>query len=552
MCLARLVKRSEKLAYIQSQCWFGASRYLRYSTKYGGATNHTSRAMNLTHRSGMNVGRDQRHELSIVCKNPLLCAKSIVPALGNLISRQIPPPESNQSRIVSYESYTCVTSRSTLAGTRESDVLCSGHRNVRHVCHSWDKAKHLGVSFGMSIESSASKFVNDVRHHNSETWAHVAHGNASLAEYAEAGTEAVVGGAVVAALGKIGLSKCWPALSKAAALLPKFAISTSEGLPSFSNLAESIPAAAARVQEASPPTVRNYLYTLRIGERFKMTASGDDIFQVDRYTDKGVLYHNVDRPPPHFDSQLLNHDAYVRTGPGLLSNRERLGIPPHIPSEFAHQYASRLRTPFPEETPRWQTAAMTKRERPFYQQFLEIPDEELAPGKTVVEIGSGAKQEFARSVEGARVISVDPGLALSEAKDLERLGRKIPQEYRLEGRRNPHPLTLAAVGDRLPLPDHSVDSAYASFSLPMYSQSLNDIPAFLNEVRRVVKPGGTARIYPVETRNLATVEKWIASNRIADHDALKFKPLPQPKFRGAGSHLTGNDGADYTLLTLRF
>jgi SAM-dependent methyltransferase len=405
----------------------------------------------------------------------------------------------------------------------------------------------------MSIESSASKFINDVRHHNNETWSHVAHGNASLGEFAEAGTEAVVGVAVVAVLGKIGLSKCLPTLSKTAALLPKFAISTSEELPSVSKVAESVPAASARVKEAATPTVRNYLYTLRIGERFKMTPYGDDIFQVDRYTDKGVLYHDVDHPPPHFDSQLLlNHDAYVRTGPGLLSSRERLGIPVRIPDEFARQYASRLRTPFLEQSPRWQTAAMTKRERPFYQQFLEIPDEELALGKIVVEIGSGAKQEFARSVEGARVISVDPGLALSEAKDLERLGRKIPQEYRLEGRRNPHPLTLAAVGDRLPLPDHSVDSAYASFSLPMYSQSLNDIPAFLNEVRRVVKPGGTARIYPVESRNLATVEKWIASNRIADHDALKFKPLPQPKFRGAGSHLTGNNGADYALLTLRF
>ena len=404
----------------------------------------------------------------------------------------------------------------------------------------------------MSIESQQQGLIEGAVDHCRQTWSQVIKGDASLGQYFEAGTEALAGAAVaaatIAAIGKTGLAQRLTAISRVTSHLPNISIATAkEETPVLS------PAAAKRISDAALKNAlpRTELYRLKVGERFKMTPYSDDVFQFDRYSDRGVHYHNVDYPPPHYASQLINHDALVRTGPNLLSPRELRGQPTHIPNQLARDYAGKLSSSSGREMPLWQTGSLTKRELPIYQKLLEIPDEELAAGKLIADIGAGAKQEFARSVNGARVISVDPGLALTEEADLIRLDRRIPQAYRLEGRRSPHPLTIAAEGHRLPLADHSVDSAYASFSLPMYANKLEDIPAFLSEVKRIVKPGGTARIYPLENRNLATVERWIAENRVADHNALTYKPLPAPNFYRPGARYAYS-GGDYVLLTLRF
>jgi 2-polyprenyl-3-methyl-5-hydroxy-6-metoxy-1,4-benzoquinol methylase len=99
--------------------------------------------------------------------------------------------------------------------------------------------------------------------------------------------------------------------------------------------------------------------------------------------------------------------------------------------------------------------------------------EHVAPGATVLDIGSGAG-EFSRALaeHGATPIAVDVA-----DEPLRRLKRRSPE---IETRR-------AQAGTPVPLDDASVDVVWAGEVI----EHVVDVGAFATDLRRVLRPGGT-------------------------------------------------------------
>lgn len=53
--------------------------------------------------------------------------------------------------------------------------------------------------------------------------------------------------------------------------------------------------------------------------------------------------------------------------------------------------------------------------------------------------------------------------------------------------------------DKLPVDDESADIAIATYSLPLYGKTSDQIRGFFRECRRVVRTGGLLSIYPIAT-----------------------------------------------------
>jgi ubiquinone/menaquinone biosynthesis C-methylase UbiE len=158
-------------------------------------------------------------------------------------------------------------------------------------------------------------------------------------------------------------------------------------------------------------------------------------------------------------------------------------------------------------------AIMTERELNEYKDYLSVSDEELEHWDTVVDLGSGTQQEFARAMKkkypDKTVYSVDARLTLGEQEDLEGM---LPEEAerRLEGRNNPVEGTIAAFAQKLPIESESVDAVLASFSIPMYTETQDEIDKAFDEAFRILKPRGEARFYPVsKNKNLYMVLEWL-------------------------------------------
>lgn len=113
-----------------------------------------------------------------------------------------------------------------------------------------------------------------------------------------------------------------------------------------------------------------------------------------------------------------------------------------------------------------------------FQEAFNLSENELKKmhGKCVLDIGSGDRGLFAnvlRRKYGARVVTMD-------------------KEKRLKGGKH-----LLADAIAIPLAEGSVDYVFASSSAPGYLSSFEEVGSFFNEVLRVLKPGGEARIYPL-------------------------------------------------------
>lgn len=117
-----------------------------------------------------------------------------------------------------------------------------------------------------------------------------------------------------------------------------------------------------------------------------------------------------------------------------------------------------------------------------YQKYLQITHDDLhqLKGKTVLDIGSGENQTMQREIK-----SQYPTIHLVSTTLHHREG--MPTE-------SP---TVVAYAQEQPFADESFDEVWALFSTPYYLPDVASLTAVFQEIVRVLKPGGWARIAPV-------------------------------------------------------
>jgi ubiquinone/menaquinone biosynthesis C-methylase UbiE len=157
-------------------------------------------------------------------------------------------------------------------------------------------------------------------------------------------------------------------------------------------------------------------------------------------------------------------------------------------------------------------AGYTDRNWEEYAQFLDLTKEDLQKWQVIVDLGSGISQGLSYDLDkmgykDKTVISIDPILGL-----LENPSNNLSQEDLINLRSNAQPNTVAGLAQELPLKDESADAILALFSVPRYLDKSDDINNFLDQVVRVLKPGGEARIYPISKykNNFKIVPDYLA------------------------------------------
>lgn len=157
---------------------------------------------------------------------------------------------------------------------------------------------------------------------------------------------------------------------------------------------------------------------------------------------------------------------------------------------------------------------------------------ELLTGLTgeVVEVGAGNGLNFAHYPQTvASVVAVEPepylrALATQSAAE-------VPVQVTV----------LPGSADRLPLPDHSVDAAV----LCLVMCSLDDRPAALAELRRVLRPGGILRIFE---HTIADTPGLRAVQRVAD---VTVWPLLAGGCHTATDPIAAITAAGFEMINLR-
>lgn len=147
-----------------------------------------------------------------------------------------------------------------------------------------------------------------------------------------------------------------------------------------------------------------------------------------------------------------------------------------------------------------------------YCRILDITTFDLM-GQRILDIGSGVHRRFAReaaSILGAQVVSIDPVptqdrinyQATDPDPDIDR-GATIadPEEYELQALYDEEEGRLVrALATDLPFADDQFDVGLALYSVPFYLSRENyeeASAAVFTEIMRVLRPGGTAHIYPI-------------------------------------------------------
>jgi 2-polyprenyl-6-hydroxyphenyl methylase/3-demethylubiquinone-9 3-methyltransferase len=134
-------------------------------------------------------------------------------------------------------------------------------------------------------------------------------------------------------------------------------------------------------------------------------------------------------------------------------------------------------------------------------------------GKSVLDLGCGGgfmSEALAR--RGALVTGVDPAAAAIAIATQHAASENLPIRY------------LAAAGESLPLPEHSMDYVVCVDVL----EHISDLGGVLNEVARVLRPGGIFLFDTINRTRLAAFVLVFVGERIfrllprGTHDPAKF------------------------------
>ena len=114
-------------------------------------------------------------------------------------------------------------------------------------------------------------------------------------------------------------------------------------------------------------------------------------------------------------------------------------------------------------------------------------------GDRIVELGAGVGANFAHLPEGATVVAVEPSEAMHAALRRRAEERGVDLEL------------LGARGERLPLPDASVDEVICSLVLC----TVDDPVRTVAEVRRILRPGGRFRFVEHVAAPAWSPRRWL-------------------------------------------
>ena len=139
-----------------------------------------------------------------------------------------------------------------------------------------------------------------------------------------------------------------------------------------------------------------------------------------------------------------------------------------------------------------------------YEGYLGFKRDDLK-GKTVLDLGSGKTELFSRSVRdngiNTNVISLNPDYSLEKS-------RQSIKEKADWGKKS-----VAAIGQELPFRDEFFDKILAVYSVASFSNPHKEIgnpeaaEKWVSEIVRVLKPGGEARLAPINSFNKKNIEE---------------------------------------------
>lgn len=222
-----------------------------------------------------------------------------------------------------------------------------------------------------------------------------------------------------------------------------------------------------------------------------------------------------------------------------------------------------------------------QRSTKFVMTMLGLTPEMLA-GETILDLGSGFRQEFARDAEelGATVISLDPNLPhMDEYVDYNLVnelridplsamyfddelrnfrkehGLKLPKtEVELIAQRaayhrqnmdwpeEAYGKAVAGIAQALPFADRSFDRVVAMTSVP-YGITRAEIPAMLAEANRVLKRGGKGHFWPTTVGDMTcNLELDEIRQRLKDARRDAVNKVEKQSFNGFGLEFVTQPG----------
>ena len=169
---------------------------------------------------------------------------------------------------------------------------------------------------------------------------------------------------------------------------------------------------------------------------------------------------------------------------------------------------------------------VTDRSLKEYRNLLGLSLKQLK-GKNILDLGSGYLQSFARDLERripeTKVTCLDASLKECDAWRRAKLNEKQTE----------HKSKLVAGSFiKLPFKDASFDIIVSLFGTPFYLSSFVNVKKSLEEIIRVLKSGGEARIFPFQARNCLFLPTEV--NKLLD----TFKDIDYELLEKHGSFLT--------------
>ncbi len=161
----------------------------------------------------------------------------------------------------------------------------------------------------------------------------------------------------------------------------------------------------------------------------------------------------------------------------------------------------------------------------------------------VLDIGSGygtLAKNVAKKKRQAQVVSLNPSLSNRKFREESRLKTKeLVNEGDVESEKflNQAHEKLAVAGrwDRLPFRDASFSKVLSSYAFPMYCKNRSELQATVKELKRVLKPGGEARInapksHSITNKDGMTITRdkfYVTFKKMLEEEGLVVKEMAE-------------------------